>query len=250
MHQRCAVGRRLLRQGVSMAHLQALWILDEHGGALPVSRLADCLGIAVPNATGLVDRMEQRGLVERVHPSGDRRVVLVLPTGSAGRRRTRSTAGATSWWRRSSTGSTRTSCSGSSGRSATFGTPSRPRPARPTARPTAPRRARRDRRQSKRSPTHDGRSPGPGGKERDLPAPGTRDLPARPVRGPRRDPPRAPPGRARPDDRRDGPAPDRHRPAGQRPLHVGRHDLPADEHDHRARSTASCPTSTAASRCS
>jgi len=81
MHQRCAVGRRLLRQGVSMAHLQALWILDEHGGALPVSRLAEFLGIAVPNATGLVARMEQRGLVERVRPSGDRRVVMVRPTG-------------------------------------------------------------------------------------------------------------------------------------------------------------------------
>ncbi len=81
MHQRCAVGRRLLRQGVSMAHLQALWILEEHGGALPVSRLADFLGMAVPNATGLIARMEQRGLVERIRPSGDRRVVMVRPTG-------------------------------------------------------------------------------------------------------------------------------------------------------------------------
>jgi len=41
-----------------------------------VSRLADWLGIGVPNATGLLDRMEQRGLVERVRDAEDRRVVL------------------------------------------------------------------------------------------------------------------------------------------------------------------------------
>ena len=38
------------------------------------------------------------------------------------------------------------------------------------------------------------------------------------------------------------------RPQRQRLLHLGRHDLPADEHDHASRSTASCPTSTDASR--
>jgi len=78
-HQRCAVARRLHRQGISMAHLQTLWILQEHG-PLPMTRLADLLGVADPNATGIVDRMEQRGLVERLRDGADRRVVIVAQT--------------------------------------------------------------------------------------------------------------------------------------------------------------------------
>ena len=78
-HQRCVVARRLHRQGISMAHLQTLWILQEHGPQ-PMTRLADLLGVAVPNATGIVDRMEQRGLVERIRDGADRRVVTVKQT--------------------------------------------------------------------------------------------------------------------------------------------------------------------------
>ena len=82
-HQRCAAARHLHRAGISMAHLQILWLVNEHG-PLPVSRLADLLGVAVPNATGLVDRMEQRGLVVRDRTADDRRVVRVSAT-DAGR---------------------------------------------------------------------------------------------------------------------------------------------------------------------
>ncbi len=77
--RRCAAARRIHHSGISLGHLQVLWILQEHG-PLPVSRLADWLGIGVPNATGLLDRMEQRGLVERVRDAEDRRVVLALPS--------------------------------------------------------------------------------------------------------------------------------------------------------------------------
>jgi DNA-binding MarR family transcriptional regulator len=76
---RCAAARRVHHSGISLGHLQILWILQEHG-PLPVSRLADWLGIGVPNATGLLDRMEQRGLVERVRDAEDRRVVLARMT--------------------------------------------------------------------------------------------------------------------------------------------------------------------------
>ena len=78
-HQRCAAARRLHQQGISMAHLQTLWILQE-SGPMPMTHLADFLGVAVPNATGIVDRMEHRGLVERVRNGADRRVVTVRPT--------------------------------------------------------------------------------------------------------------------------------------------------------------------------
>jgi DNA-binding MarR family transcriptional regulator len=77
--RRCAVARRVHHSGISLGHLQILWILQEHG-PLAVSRLADWLGIGVPNATGLLDRMEQRHLVERVRDAEDRRVVLARMT--------------------------------------------------------------------------------------------------------------------------------------------------------------------------
>jgi DNA-binding MarR family transcriptional regulator len=83
-HQRCAVARRLHRQGISMAHLQTLWILQEHG-PLPMTRLADLLGVADPNASGIIDRMEQRGLVERRRDGADRRVVIVSQTPDGAR---------------------------------------------------------------------------------------------------------------------------------------------------------------------
>ena len=76
---RCTAARRVHHSGISLGHIQILWILQEHG-PLPVSRLADWLGIGAPNATGLLDRMEQRGLVKRVRDDEDRRVVLACET--------------------------------------------------------------------------------------------------------------------------------------------------------------------------
>lgn len=76
---RCAAARRVHHSGISLGHLQLLWVMHEHG-PLPVSRLAEWLGIGVPNATGLLDRMEQRGLVVRTRDNDDRRVVLVSMT--------------------------------------------------------------------------------------------------------------------------------------------------------------------------
>src|SRR5471032_2123775 len=51
---------------------------------LPMGRLAETLACDASNVTGLVDRLESRGLVRRRPSAGDRRVkVLVLtPTGS------------------------------------------------------------------------------------------------------------------------------------------------------------------------
>jgi DNA-binding MarR family transcriptional regulator len=73
---RCAGTGRMVKAGISMTHLHILWVLDHHG-ELPMSRLAELLDVSFSNATGLVDRMEERGLVERVRVPGDRRVVIV-----------------------------------------------------------------------------------------------------------------------------------------------------------------------------
>jgi MarR family transcriptional regulator, organic hydroperoxide resistance regulator len=58
--------------------------LIEPGRPLPMSRLADTLSCDASNVTGLVDRLESRGLVRRAPSHEDRRVkVLQLtPAGS------------------------------------------------------------------------------------------------------------------------------------------------------------------------
>ncbi len=76
---RCIGSERMIRQGLSMGHLHALSILDRHGET-PMSGLADRLDVSLSNTTGLVDRMEERGLVERHRVPDDRRIVMVSIT--------------------------------------------------------------------------------------------------------------------------------------------------------------------------
>jgi len=58
--------------------------LIEPGRPLPMSRLADTLSCDASNVTGLVDRLELRGLVRRQPSPRDRRVkvLLLTPTGT------------------------------------------------------------------------------------------------------------------------------------------------------------------------
>jgi DNA-binding MarR family transcriptional regulator len=64
---------------LSLVHLHVLTVL-EADGPLAMSRLAEALDVSVASATGIVDRMEQRGLVERRREPDDRRVILVHAT--------------------------------------------------------------------------------------------------------------------------------------------------------------------------
>ena len=73
---RCAGTERLVKAGVSMTHLHVMGLLSRHGET-SMSRIADLLDVSLSNATGLIDRMAERGLVERVRVDEDRRVVLV-----------------------------------------------------------------------------------------------------------------------------------------------------------------------------
>ena len=63
---------------ISLIHLNVLTIL-EAGGPVSMSGLADALDISVASVTGVVDRMEARGLVKRQRHPEDRRIVLVAP---------------------------------------------------------------------------------------------------------------------------------------------------------------------------
>ena len=73
------VFRTWLKGSLSLIHLHVLTVLEAEG-PMPMSRLADTLDVSVASATGIVTRMEERGLVERRHDQDDRRVVIVAPT--------------------------------------------------------------------------------------------------------------------------------------------------------------------------
>jgi DNA-binding MarR family transcriptional regulator len=72
------------RHALSLVHLNVLTALEAEG-PLPMRRLAEAMDVSDASATGIVDRMEKRGFVERRHATGDRRVVLVYPTEAGGR---------------------------------------------------------------------------------------------------------------------------------------------------------------------
>ena len=69
------------RHALSLVHLHVLTALETEG-PLAMKRLAELMDVSDASATGIVDRMEKRGLVERRHGTEDRRVVLVHPTAA------------------------------------------------------------------------------------------------------------------------------------------------------------------------
>ena len=64
---------------MSLVHLNVLFVLSGEG-PLPMNRLAELLDVSQASATGIVDRMEQRGLVARKRDAEDRRVIHVVLT--------------------------------------------------------------------------------------------------------------------------------------------------------------------------
>src|SRR5262245_22169734 len=79
---RVAEAERRLRQataddlGMGITDLDTLLLLDEYG-ALAAGRIAEALAITTGAVTGLVDRLERAGWVERTRHEADRRQVLV-----------------------------------------------------------------------------------------------------------------------------------------------------------------------------
>ena len=63
--------------------------LIEPGRALPMGRLAETLSCDASNVTGLIDRMESRGLVRRESSVDDRRVKVLHLTPAGSRLRSR-----------------------------------------------------------------------------------------------------------------------------------------------------------------
>ena len=77
--QRKAVAKAGCFRAISSTQLHVLFVLVSEG-AMPMGRLADSLGVSLPNVTGIVDRMVERGFVERGRDADDRRVVTVSAT--------------------------------------------------------------------------------------------------------------------------------------------------------------------------
>jgi len=75
---------RCQAHGLSIVGFQVLALLEMHGG-MPMTRLADELGVALPNATGIVGRLVERGIVSREDDANDRRRVLVTLTDAGHR---------------------------------------------------------------------------------------------------------------------------------------------------------------------
>jgi DNA-binding MarR family transcriptional regulator len=75
--------KRLHKGALSLIHLNVLIELEANG-PMSMGALAEILEVSVASTTGIVDRMQKRGFVERRHDDEDRRVVLVHMT-QAGR---------------------------------------------------------------------------------------------------------------------------------------------------------------------
>jgi DNA-binding MarR family transcriptional regulator len=82
--QRRAVARHGCLRAISSTHLHVLFLL-ECEGTQAMGHLAEQMGASLPNLTGIIDRMVERGLVERLRDEDDRRVVMVgaTPAGRA-----------------------------------------------------------------------------------------------------------------------------------------------------------------------
>jgi DNA-binding MarR family transcriptional regulator len=79
-----AIGPLLSQAGLTGAQFHTMVRIPDDG--IPVTRLAAKAWADPGNASGVIDRLEREGLVERRSAAHDRRVVLVHAT-AAGRRR-------------------------------------------------------------------------------------------------------------------------------------------------------------------
>lgn len=88
MRQRQLAGAALAELDLTFSQAHILRLLEPRR-PLPMSALAERLICDASNVTGLADRLEARGLVERRAAEGDRRVkaLAITPAGAALRKR-------------------------------------------------------------------------------------------------------------------------------------------------------------------
>ncbi len=74
-YSRTPLPAELVKADITMSQLKLLLILSTEGQS-NMSQVAVALGVALPTATGVVDRLVERGLIVRKADRLDRRVVL------------------------------------------------------------------------------------------------------------------------------------------------------------------------------
>ena len=74
--ERAAFAAHCHERSISMAHVFVMSKIDMHG-PLPMTKVAELIGSGLPTATGLINRLVERGFVRREQDPRDRRVVLV-----------------------------------------------------------------------------------------------------------------------------------------------------------------------------
>jgi DNA-binding MarR family transcriptional regulator len=79
----CQFGRFLREFGITQPQYNILRILRGEGAPLPILEVASRMVAVVPGITGLIDRLEHSGLVERIRCERDRRVIYVNITEKA-----------------------------------------------------------------------------------------------------------------------------------------------------------------------
>ncbi len=67
---------------LTMPQMKVLMILNMRGDST-VGTLAEMLKTSLPNTTGILDRLEAQGLVDRIPSKDDRRVIMIRPTSDA-----------------------------------------------------------------------------------------------------------------------------------------------------------------------
>ncbi|RUT45211.1 MarR family transcriptional regulator [Paenibacillus anaericanus] len=71
-----------MKLDMSMPQMKVLMLLNNHG-SLKVSEIADSMGASLPNTTGLLDRLESSGFINRKPSEIDRRSIDVSLAESA-----------------------------------------------------------------------------------------------------------------------------------------------------------------------
>lgn len=71
-------------EGITDSQFQVLMLLEENGSML-MRKMSDELLVTPANVTGLMDRLEEKGMVRRTSGAGDRRatIIEITPKGKA-----------------------------------------------------------------------------------------------------------------------------------------------------------------------
>ncbi len=66
----------LANEGLTQPQFQALKVIARHG-PIPMKTISDELSVTAANVTGIVDRLESKGLIERTVRKEDRRATII-----------------------------------------------------------------------------------------------------------------------------------------------------------------------------